>query len=92
MGKLNLRTSRGSSRNDHVHDDHQSMKTYEAKVEDASGHNHGYECQTTNMDPNANEPPDPNANEPPNPEVQRFYDMLDVAQRPVWLGSHMSKL
>lgn len=23
---------------------------------------------------------------------QRFYDMLDAVQRPVWLGSHMSEL
>jgi len=53
----------------HVDDDHQSMNTYETMVEDAFRHNHRYERQTTNMDPNANEPPDPNVNEAPNPEA-----------------------
>ena len=59
----------GSSSNMHVDDNHQSMNTYETMVEDTFGHNHRYECQTTNMDPNANEPPDPNVNEAPNPEA-----------------------
>ena len=48
-------------------------------MEDAFGHNHRYEHQTTNMDRNANEPAGPNANEPPDSKVKRFYDMLDVA-------------
>ena len=63
----------------HVDDDHKSMNAYETMVEDAFGHNHRYEHQTTNMDRNANEPAGPNANEPLDSKVQRFYDMLDVA-------------
>ena len=31
-------------------------------------------------------------NEPPNPEAQKFYGMLDPAQRPIWPGSRMSEL
>ena len=35
---------------------------------------------------------DPPVNEPPNPEAQKFYDMLDAAQRPIWPDSRMTEL
>ena len=31
-------------------------------------------------------------NKPPNPEAQKFYDVLDAAQRPIWPSSRMTEL
>lgn len=62
----------------HVENYGQSLNNYGRMVEDA------FRLDSDNVDETENAHDD--MSEPPNPEAQRFYDLLEAAQRPLWPG------